>query len=322
MVEIKVGRSSSFALRRLHTDPNSVFRSQPKWGFLPSEKHLSPSTRHLKSTYCRTCMHRQLKFSSARSATTSSSPPSSADYCPLDLYSGDEHRMRRAVGELWRGWADGKGEGNSLRMFVNGELLQSEDVRGFLATISVLASTDAAPVPVQTSLLVDALDLSSGKDLGEAMADVIVPALSRSRLLPHLARLQASLDPLDVEGFFSLPLLLQHQTNSLTSPSLDNFSRFATSYVGRQLEWTDNDHLLAFLLSATFKDCSVVARINLSSSKAATIVKSEVKVIDLDPKPAERLQKWKRLDEDIIKHFQEFLEREGEDHVRKCVGGQ
>lgn len=153
------------------------------------------------------------------------------------------------------------------------------------------------------------------------MAEVLVPALSRSRLLPHLARLQASLDPLDVKGLFTLPLL-QNPTKSVTSPSLDDFSRFARLYVGQQLEWTDKDHLLAFLLSATFKDCSVVARINLPSSKAATTVTSEVKVIDLDPKPAERLQKWKRLDEDIVKHFQEFLEREGEDHVRKCVEGQ
>lgn len=75
-------------------------------------------------------MHRQLKLDAAHAASTSGTPPSAGAYCPLDLYSGDEPRMRSAIAELWRGWCDDiEGKGNSLRLFVNGEVVRSDDVR-------------------------------------------------------------------------------------------------------------------------------------------------------------------------------------------------
>lgn len=76
-------------------------------------------------------MHRQLKLDAAHAASTSDAPPSAGDFCPLDLYSGDDARMTRAVGELWKGWEeDREGKGNSVRLFVNGEVIRAADVRG------------------------------------------------------------------------------------------------------------------------------------------------------------------------------------------------
>jgi|SRR5690349_5640010 hypothetical protein len=75
-------------------------------------------------------MHRQLKRDAAHIASTSGSPPSAGTYCPLDLYSGYEPRMRRAINELWLGWCeDLEGKSNSLRLFLNGKVVRSGDVR-------------------------------------------------------------------------------------------------------------------------------------------------------------------------------------------------
>jgi inositol-pentakisphosphate 2-kinase len=50
-------------------------------------------------------------------------------YCPLDLYSGDEARVTRAVHALWAKWLSSKGTANNLRVFVRGETIDPNDVR-------------------------------------------------------------------------------------------------------------------------------------------------------------------------------------------------
>jgi inositol-pentakisphosphate 2-kinase len=45
----------------------------------------------------------------------------STHYCPLDLYSSRPNRVHRALSALWDGWvSNGRGKGNSFRVFVNG----------------------------------------------------------------------------------------------------------------------------------------------------------------------------------------------------------
>lgn len=78
------------------------------------------------------------------------------------------------------------------------------------------------------------------------------------------------------------------------------------------------DAILAYLLSATFKDCSLMIRLPLdSSTRVAT-----VKAIDLDPKPLNRLGKYFRMDREIVECWKERLERlerqGGAGEVRKC----
>ncbi|KAI9065361.1 hypothetical protein FKP32DRAFT_1674716, partial [Trametes sanguinea] len=64
--------------------------------------------------------------------------------------------------------------------------------------------------------------------------------------------------------------------------------------------------LLAYLLSASFKDCSLIVRMPPPSQRSAQEGNREpaegatVTVIDLDVKPLARLAKWAQLDAEIV----------------------
>jgi inositol-pentakisphosphate 2-kinase len=51
------------------------------------------------------------------------------EYCPLDLFSGDEIRVTRAVRSLWNDWLVTQGSINNLKIFIRGKLLNPIDVR-------------------------------------------------------------------------------------------------------------------------------------------------------------------------------------------------
>jgi len=50
-------------------------------------------------------------------------------YCPLDLYSGDEERIRTALRSLWDMWIRSLGQANNLRIFNEGKVVSPIDVR-------------------------------------------------------------------------------------------------------------------------------------------------------------------------------------------------
>lgn len=52
-----------------------------------------------------------------------------SSYCPLDLYSGQDSRIAKAMGALWDMWAESAGTSNNLRMFADGKIVLPADVR-------------------------------------------------------------------------------------------------------------------------------------------------------------------------------------------------
>lgn len=172
------------------------------------------------------------------------------------------------------------------------------------------------------------LDVDDDSGVPAALADCLLPALQRSAVLQRLAALQSSLDLYDVEGLLALAGGFQN-----VQVELEDHVRFARLYrlgLGPDVpDWSAKDRLVAFLLAATFKDCSIIARLHLPPSTdpndAATpstdATCDHVKVIDLDSKPADRLSKWAKLDRDIVSHFAEHLERSGNSTIRRCCDG-
>jgi inositol-pentakisphosphate 2-kinase len=50
-------------------------------------------------------------------------------YCPLDLFSGDEARITKAIHGLWDAWAESGGSVNNLKIFANGKIVHPTEVR-------------------------------------------------------------------------------------------------------------------------------------------------------------------------------------------------
>lgn len=181
---------------------------------------------------------------------------------------------------------------------------------------------------MQTSNLCRVLDIRDDSQLSTALSDRLLPVLQRSAVLQQLAALQSSLDCLDVEGLLSL-------NNSLEDAQVDmtDYVRFVKAHRANTglntLDWSAKDRFVAFLLAATFKDCSIIARLflpprdvpDVAATRATAISSDQVKVIDLDPKPAHRIMKWAKLDDDIVSHFADHLSRVGSDQVRRCCDG-
>ncbi|XP_037346252.2 inositol-pentakisphosphate 2-kinase isoform X1 [Pungitius pungitius] len=72
-----------------HTAPLCI-EIKPKCGFLPSSKHVS---KDIKTKVCRFCMHQHYKVANGKWKRPSL-------YCPLDLFSGNRHRMDFAIRHL------------------------------------------------------------------------------------------------------------------------------------------------------------------------------------------------------------------------------
>ncbi|BGP14111.1 hypothetical protein JCM10213_002409 [Rhodosporidiobolus nylandii] len=338
---------------------------KPKWGFLPSPSRLSPSTSTLKTSFCRFCMHRYHKRALGHSSSPASDDAAAAllehdeGYCPLDQYSSDPERVRSALEKLYVGWIASNGEGNSLRVFLNGERLSPANPLhvGHLAlTLQHLALTLqhlALSSSVSPSRPPEYL-ASASFPLSSLFSAVLLPALASSPLLSTLKHLQRTLDALDIEGLAAL--LLEREGLDLFSPDAD-LSKLGEqptlpeweSWLARYLPilrpspsaspstspsdardtfatvlayppTSTRDAVLAYLISATFKDCSLILRLPLPTS-AGVHAQASVKPIDLDPKPLARMGKYARMDAEILASWAGLLdgiEAEERAKVRRC----
>ncbi|KAJ7461581.1 inositol-pentakisphosphate 2-kinase [Mycena latifolia] len=239
---------------------------KPKWGFLPSPTYLSDYTRPVKTRTCRFCMHSHLKAQNGETVALG--------YCPLDLYSGDELRVKKALSSLWDAWANSDGAVNSFRVFVRGKKITPAE---------------------KFSIIGLANDLADPK---EALLAALLPVLIETPVLSTLAYRQRTLDPLDIEG---LAALLAQTGAPLGQPTPADYAAFLSDYLsGSPPADPVRFHSISYLLSATFKDCSVILRV---PDGTAT-------VIDLDAKRFDRVRKWQELDWEIASAYAQVPEAE------------
>lgn len=260
------------------------------------------------------------------------------EYCPLDLFSGDQERIRKALRDLWDAWVGSNGTINNLKIFVHGSNIAPNDVRTlrqqqslayFILTVADCVSPPPFQVPHLQMLYDDLKLLGEGRPTSEsgllnaifpAFADALLPVLLDMPVLKTLAKLQRTLDPLDIEG---LSQLWKTDPNPQTPSSaaigvgsrevkLDEWETFLNEYLVEmqkpkeelEREWANPPHarlryyLTAYLMSATFKDCSVILRFAPGGGPTIT-------AIDLDPKSVDRLAKWEKLDNEIVGCFVE-----------------
>jgi inositol-pentakisphosphate 2-kinase len=149
-------------------------------------------------------------------------------------------------------------------------------------------------------------------DLRPLFVEKLFPLLYDTALLRTLATLERTLDALDIEGLSALWNLDHHQEHAPVGlrspePTIDEWVSFTAEYLkgGREYDRFDLSKMdagrlrywvLAYLMSATFKDCSVILRLHGDEKDG----NDTITAIDLDPKSIERLRKWEKNDRDIV----------------------
>ncbi|KAG9035158.1 Inositol-pentakisphosphate 2-kinase [Serendipita sp. 407] len=274
---------------------------KPKWAFLPNPAYLSSETRETKLRNCRFCMHSTRKTAEGEKAALG--------YCPLDLFSGDKTRVSNALASLWNAWVRTEGHINNLKIFVGGELIQPKNVGERLAPILL--------IPQESTL----------DEMLPAFQKALLPLLIESQLLAKLGTLQRTLDALDIEGLRHFWQKDSTRTDGAIGanspdPSMIDWIEFAKDYSGNKtrptppLDSSMDDatlrfYIMGYLLSATFKDCSVILRLG------AEDMEDSITAIDLDPKKIERLETWENQDSRIVHGFMDAL-RQGEVTIDPC----
>ena len=177
----------------------------------------------------------------------------------------------------------------------------------------------ASLAPVAGYLLHENDPEPSLSTLQNAFTSAVLPSLLKTPVLRTLSTLQRTLDVLDIEGLSQLWNLayesaaVQADADGVTippvgagleEPSLADWKTFLDIYLAKHSQM-DHDHpdsanikyyCMAYLLSASFKDCSIIIRIPREGHGTVTI-------IDLDVKPVDRLNKWAKLDSEIVETY-------------------
>ena len=175
----------------------------------------------------------------------------------------------------------------------------------------------------------------------DLFAKTLIRPLIETPVLRMLSDLQYNLDMLDIEGLSKLWRLaessnpLYRETFMSQSPEMSSStlpctpigecSPFISSPEPTLSDWVDFldtylsstkaklDHsnplpenlryyLLAYLLSATFKDCSIIVRLDFLRTTQGTRPGS-IAVIDLDPKTMHKMKGWEELDMKIASTY-------------------
>ena len=161
--------------------------------------------------------------------------------------------------------------------------------------------------------------LAPRTEVYEALAAALLPLL-RTPALRTISDLQRSLDALDIEGLVKLHALACKDLGAARGdPSLEELQDFVATYHSAYCardhsklspESTDT-YLMAYLLSASFKDCSVIFRIHKSDISGSPSVDSPhaISIVDLDLKGVDRFEKWTDLDRRIVEYYRDMAQR-------------
>lgn len=298
--QIHVSSPYIWAMRDLSqaADPGDlVVEIKPKCGFLP---HLPETAYPCKRHYSRYKMHRVYKFLKKHGTL-----PTYAEfvqwYDPLDLFSGDADRVRRAVQALCREWAQGEG---NMHVMVHGTRASRDDVE--------------AKVPW---LCTDAVG---------GLADRVLTTLLQPHnqaLITRLGELQQRFDPFNIEGLNTIWLrtrglsLLDADERSLPLVSVEDYEHAAQSSNSAPRLWAHEHNerawqpiVAAYLLSATLKDVSVFLLIQSEPHHIAPL-----QFVDLDAKPPPKLCAHARTDHAIASIFSNWLHTNHAVCTRACV---
>jgi inositol-pentakisphosphate 2-kinase len=164
---------------------------------------------------------------------------------------------------------------------------------------------------------------------------LLLQILPTTPLLNDISKLQRCLDSLDCEGLARLAEMECTHSASLgggknvvspnanfAQPTMEDWELFVDRFLSLDQQTHSSFcpsnlhyHMLAYTLSATFKDCSLIIPLYLGEVSPKP---GSIKVIDLDIKSLNRIPGWMKLDEKIVKEYVKL-----EIGIRKrCIEGR
>jgi len=150
--------------------------------------------------------------------------------------------------------------------------------------------------------------------------DTLIPQILSTPLLSRISALQRALDPLDCEGLAKLAE--ESSSADVTQPTMEDWVSFIDTFLSpkhqKHSAFSPSNlryYTLAYLLSATFKDCSLIIPLRRCPGDTES---RDIKVIDLEIKSVDRVPDWMKLDEKIVKEYAKL-----ETSMRKtCIEGR
>lgn len=143
--------------------------------------------------------------------------------------------------------------------------------------------------------------------------DIMSKILMKDPILSKLKKLQESLDVLDVETIYPM-YVASKDTLNFDPSDIDIWEEIVKQYkhADNQTVKSTRQRILEYVLSMTFKDCSIMINVapqNSDQSSVKSITTSDgiclqydIKVIDTDLKSVDKIPYWYELDQSIVRY--------------------
>ncbi|KAG0613140.1 hypothetical protein M758_6G079400 [Ceratodon purpureus] len=291
--------------------PTITVELKPKWGCLPEAATIS-GENNVKLHVSRFTLFQQLKFQQGKIKSVSK-------YSPLDLFSGNEEGILKALVDLF------ETPQNNIRVFLEGEEVFGGPVDG--------GSTDELVTSLEKKLA--GVSVAPEGERVPEFQRLVASALNKSKVLDQLLRVQ-KLDAYDIEGAILAYKKFMEMTDDADADGVaTTLSRSETRVENLALEpdgehkkrdmawieslsWDESRRVVRnFLISATAKDCGLMITLRpLNNShgtpfpvRSASIVTCpttgqqyicKVALLDLDTKRLKKMPFYHSVDQEIV----------------------
>jgi inositol-pentakisphosphate 2-kinase len=262
---------------------------KPKWGIICESIYIKNEHTAAKYHYCRYCMHQQLKYDQVMKLfLKKKSIETISDYCPMDLFSNNFERISKSIENLI------ENPQNNFKVFINHSEKQSSKIDQFIDRKSVIKKL--TEILLETQILQEIQRIQLLDDLDIEIIETLFKKYSKSVHCVFENQIEDSWIQEIVEKLKKIQpkAYLCKSSSPIDIPTNEKKTQFFN------LDLSEKEILQKireYLISHTFKDCSVMITFSLKQESY------KIGIVDLDSKLASKIPKYKKLDEEIVQNF-------------------
>lgn len=244
---------------------------KPKWGMICRSKYIKNEIKYEK---CRYCMHQELKLFKKEIEKKS-------EYCPLDLFSNNEKRMKYALLKLL------EIPQNNLKIFKNQKLIKEMDQELFINLIYLSLKDSQVLQKIKRLQLLDQYDIEYIYSLYQKDMKLSFQKSDFIQKEDFIYKIQSKIYP-DIE------YKCEKDKDIILNLERDN-------------KYSDEEIIMEYLISHTLKDCSIMISFQQDENGNIEYEKNnysyKIGIVDLDPKSIDSIPKYYELDQEIINFY-------------------